>query len=267
MASSAGKRGADRDGDGELEFHERQLAFMEEVAEWNPLGFALLITMVIAPPTVLYHVMLPCWDCADFEAAILRPGTFWGWDIQTTFQGTCARTPQLQPRRVATKLVSGHARRGRRTNAGNCHHLWQGVVNGTPPGATDLDLGSMGYYVRNSVMEAFTQHNPRPCLTDDDVEALAVLIPIAHPPRSLKTFATGQPFGRLVRLAAYVLTPILIALFCILIFSSMVHRYQRDELREARAAAANAKRQFILGKRSSRTQASAADPNRVHSVL
>ena len=31
--------------------------------------------------------------------------------------------------------------------------------------------------VRNSVMEAFTQHNPKACLTADDLEGIATLYP------------------------------------------------------------------------------------------
>ena len=33
------------------------------------------------------------------------------------------------------------------------------------------------FQVRNSMMEALTQHNPKACLADDDVEALATLYP------------------------------------------------------------------------------------------
>lgn len=62
-------------------------------------------------------------------------------------------------------------------NATNCRHLWAGVVAGAPPNDPTLHTGRMGYLVRSSVMETFTQHNPKPCLTADDVEALLTLYP------------------------------------------------------------------------------------------
>ena len=43
----------------------------------------------------------------------------------------------------------------------------------TPPVSRRLRL----FQVRNSMMEALTQHNPKACLADDDVEALATLYP------------------------------------------------------------------------------------------
>ena len=51
-----GRRPADRDGDGALSSSERINAFREEVSHWNPLGFALLVTLIIAPLTILYQV-------------------------------------------------------------------------------------------------------------------------------------------------------------------------------------------------------------------
>ena len=70
---------------------------------------------------------------------------------------------------------------GRRTNASTCHVLWEEVYGGVPPGATAEQVygGEAGgaYAVRNSIMKAFTQHNPQPCLTRDDVEGIATLYP------------------------------------------------------------------------------------------
>ena len=107
-------RRPDQDGDGKLSRHERYEAFMDEVnppspspslyshshtllrlptrtirptlylsmpqvSHWSPIVFAVLLTLVIAPPLVLTYVILPCWECADFEAAILHEaGHFFG---------------------------------------------------------------------------------------------------------------------------------------------------------------------------------------------
>ena len=49
--------------------------------------------------------------------------------------------------------------------------------HGVPHGVRML-TGFLGEYpVRPSVMEAFTQHNPRACLTPDDIEAIVTLYP------------------------------------------------------------------------------------------
>ena len=52
---------------------------MEEAGDINPIVFALIITLIVAPLTLFYSIMLPCWDCNDFEAAILHEtGHFFG---------------------------------------------------------------------------------------------------------------------------------------------------------------------------------------------
>jgi len=116
------------------------------------------------------------------------------------------------------------------------------VREGVPPAATDLEVGAAGYEVRNSVMEAFTQHNPKPCLSDDDVEALATLYPDCSAV-SLSTnvcHKVNLSIG-LVRLFVYVLTPLLLALVFILLLSSWVHAYHKEELEQARRAAWDAR--------------------------
>jgi hypothetical protein len=72
--------------------------------------------------------------------------------------------------------------RGTRFSDFNCSmaHIWEAVRPGVPPDAP-TEIGAAGYRVRDSVMEAFTQHNPRACLTHDDVEALSVLYPDCSP--------------------------------------------------------------------------------------
>ena len=44
----------------------------EEAAEWNPLVTSLQAMLILSPPILLSKIILPCWDCYDFEAASLH---------------------------------------------------------------------------------------------------------------------------------------------------------------------------------------------------
>jgi len=133
-------------------------------------------------------------------------------------------------------------------NGSNCMSLWDETYEGIPPWLppprpnSDVEIGSAGYAVRNSVMERFTQHNPKPCLTDDDVEALATLYPdcsvASHSVNSCSI--TLHNIG-LVRLMIYAILPLLIALILIILFSSIVHWYHQAELKKTRHTLENTK--------------------------
>ena len=49
-----------------------------------------------------------------------------------------------------------------------------------------------------------------------------------------------------MRVAVYVLCPLLITLFCILTFNSIVHCYQKDELEQARIALRQAEKKIKM---------------------
>ena len=92
----------------------------------------------------------------------------------------------------------------------------------------EFDVGAGGYNVRNSVMEAFTQHNPKPCLTEDDVEALATLYPDCSGSVSISTPVCHKVQHNIgVVLSRCRSLPLLITLFCILTFNSIVHYHKR----------------------------------------
>ena len=154
------ERALDRDGDGNIDMKERVLAFVEEASNWNPLLFALLLTLIIAPPLVLSEILLPCWDCADFEAAILHEtGHFFGLGH-----------PDYVPNNLHPQVLSYHPKpdpqnsyssflaEGGRLNASTCtlSYIWDSVNKGVPPNwpADKKEIGKNGYEVRNSVMEA-----------------------------------------------------------------------------------------------------------------
>ena len=139
---------------------------------------------------------------------------------------------------------------GARVNASNCLSLWEGVRPGVPPGAA-LEVASSsssssssssqpaGYPHRDSIMEAFTQNNPRVCLEVDDLEALSVLYPDC----------TGTSLSEVVctvvehrigatRIALHVLLPLLLSFVFIILCSGCVSAYQRRAVDEARGESA-----------------------------
>ena len=241
---SAGKRDIDRDGDGDVTCSERFYAVVEEMADWNPLVFAIVISLVLAPIMLLYAIFLPCWDCADFEAAMLHEvGHFLALghpDNLPTEVLENAATYNAVPITEAAGLLSFNAllAAGEHFTPSSCLSSWADVATGVPMGATGLEKSSQGYLYRGSVMEAFTQHNPRACLMPDDVEALSVLYPDCSNSTSMRggvvtCHQVNHNIG-LIRVTAFVVFPLLFGLIFIVLFSSFIHCYKSDELEEAR---------------------------------
>lgn len=234
----------DRDGDGVFSMEERFLAFVEEASNWNPLLLALLITLIVAPPLILSEILVPCWECADFEAAILHEtGHFFGLGhpdyVPNNLHTDVAKyNPYAKPENVYQEFLAENGR----VNASSCTlaSLWAGVKAGVPKNwpNSSMETGKNGYPVRNSVMEAFTQHNPKPCLTQDDVEALMVLYPDCVETNRVDVVCpkVNHNIG-LVRLSMFVIAPLLIALICIVAFNTIIHAYHKKELDEARKEA------------------------------
>ena len=86
-------------------------------------------------------------------------------------------------------------------------------------------------------MESRTQHNPRTCLFDDDLEALAVLYPDCNAKSALFESVCHNinlNIG-IVRIAVYLLFPTIICLFMVITCSSVVHGFERREAARLRA--------------------------------
>jgi hypothetical protein len=107
---------------------------------------------------------------------------------------------------------------------------------GIPPGAASgidgVDIGQLGYPVRNSLMEAFTQNNPKPCLTPDDVEALTVLYPDCEEATALSDVVCPKVNHNLglVRIGLNVFLPMLICLIFNVTFNTIIHKFQQSEM-------------------------------------
>ena len=106
-------------------------------------------------PARPYQVILPCWECADFEAAVLHEtGHLLGLghldNIPNNLRSDAADfNPSPSPSNVYQAMLAS----GGRLNASACslESLWARVQEGVPPTATDLEIGAGGYAVRNSV--------------------------------------------------------------------------------------------------------------------
>mmetsp|Transcript_37009 Transcript_37009/g.73922 ORF Transcript_37009/g.73922 Transcript_37009/m.73922 type:complete len:267 (+) Transcript_37009:1255-2055(+) len=126
---------------------------------------------------------------------------------------------------------------GMHVNAFTCFSLWNRTAVGVPDGLSDseAEVGYGGYPVRNAVMQAYTQHNPKACLEDDDVEGILTL----YPDCTLTSQSTNVCLHTyhnigFVRLMIFVLLPLLSALIFVISFASCVSRYLEGELEETR---------------------------------
>ena len=79
-------------------------------------------------------------------------------------------------------------------------------------------------------MESTTQHNPKTCLTNDDLQALAVLYPDCGD-FSLSVNVCHRVSLRLglVRITVYVIGPFILGLIIVLLFVGIVHKFADDE--------------------------------------
>ena len=233
------RRKMDRDGDGKLDMQERFLYLLEEISTWNPLVLAVIWCSILAPPLVLYYIFLPCWDCSDFEAAALHEiGHLLGLGHpDKTPDGLHPSVLTINTNPVANQSYNAWLASGGKVNASNCHSLWDDVFYGVPAGlpATQYIMGSNNYETRPSVMQAFTKNNPRACLEDDDVDALAMMYPDCGVQGTSVNIChkVNHNIG-LVRLMVYVLLPLFISLIVIMCLSGIASNYLNKELEEAR---------------------------------
>jgi hypothetical protein len=206
------------------------------VSKWSTLGMTLRMLLLVLPPTFFQLIFLPCFKCFDFEAAATHEvGHVLGFshpDADMEASVCCGHEPGVNVHHSELARMVGEQMVPTVDPAQHCADPWANVTEGVHAGATDLDPTSG---VRASIMRAFTQHMQDVCLSADDLEGLLVLYPdcttpIAATPVCYKT----QHFIGLVRLGAFVLLPVLLALLLLQLLQACVraHQLQRIKSRE-----------------------------------
>lgn len=137
-----------------------------------------------------------------------------------------------------------------------CMYPWDHVVDGVWEGADDMNPNSG---VRQAIMYSLTEHNPKTCLTSDDIEGVYTLYPLCdgralpsstglkkgeagYEREGLECYKTKLYIGA-VRVLVYIFIPILFILVIqILILHCLKshHDVIVDELHESRTKAVQA---------------------------
>ena len=139
-----------------------------------------------------------------------------------------------------------------------CMYPWDHVVDGTWPDANDINPDT-DPPARNAIMYSLTEHNPKVCLTSDDIEGVYTLYPLCdgralpsstglqkgeagYNREGLECYKTKLYIGA-VRVLVYIFVPILIILVIqILILHCLKQHHDElvDELHESRTKAVQA---------------------------
>ena len=136
-----------------------------------------------------------------------------------------------------------------------CMNPWEHVVAGAYPGANDKNADTG---VRQSIMYSLTEHNPKVCLTSDDIEAIYTIYPLCdgralpssaglkkgeagNEREGLECYKTQLYIGA-VRVLIYIFIPILFIMVIQILILACLKRHHDDlvdELHESRTKAVN----------------------------
>ena len=175
-------------------------------------ALTLYLTLLWAPPIIHTTILLPCWECFDFEAAATHEvGHVLGlWHPDEPLFGA--------------NLVHAALANGTRMAAGGCAHPWD-----------DVREAAAGAPAAPAIMERLTQNNPKVCLAQDDLDALNTLYPDCERAISSPVCLKSQHYIGWVRLLVWVGVPVLLTLLAGMVFAACARRYQKEVLRKAQA--------------------------------
>jgi len=184
------------------------------------------------PIAIQNNIVEPCWDCHDFEAAAVHEiGHILGLN-HPNLMGTVDGFP-IGNNSYNTMLASNEGVKAvdlPDQPEDLCYHPLDYVEAGAWPDADDLT--SEG--VRNSIMEALTEHNPKVCLQPDDIEGLYNIYPrcdgrgiTVSTEDTANCFKSDLNFGW-VRVLVYIALPIMLLLFIQLLCLSGLNRHREE---------------------------------------
>lgn len=189
--------GVDSDGDGKVDTcEERIFHSMEEMNSFGVLPLLAILTCLVVPMSLEHNIFSPCWKCFDFEAAAVHEiGHILGLnhpDKMGTIEEGCDHTYiraedclnggfPVGCSSHNTKLASMDGINPflqKDQPADLWENPWKYSVCDAWPEAVDAGEVDPDTKVRQSIMEAFTEHNPQTCLTNDDIESLYMIYPM-----------------------------------------------------------------------------------------
>lgn len=227
------------------------------VAQQSTYIWLIWFTMLVFPLTFYFQVFLPCWECYDFEAAATHEiGHVLGLGHPDRPGG-------------GKNVYNTHLAQGNRWSSSTCDKPWQYVEAGVPPASffPDSTLGSgprgqsVRYSaagdvlvdedgVRPSIMKALTQHNPKVCLMEDDLEALNTLYPDCKTSISLPVcFKTPHNIGW-VRFFVWSVCPVIVMLLLLAALNNRIRKFQLKRYGSA-IQVANRRAEALRSERSS----------------
>jgi hypothetical protein len=236
----------DEDGDGKITCGERAVGGFRVISHWNPIILTIFVLLLIVPPLITGKIFYPCFDCYDFEAAALHEiGHFLGlghhdnipnnWLAPSSYggAGSLELAAPVPGEDSYNWLIAESVLNGVRPNTSLlCKNPWKYVEAGYPLVTPEEDLqeGGGGYMIRNAQMEARTQNNPIPCLTNDDLEGLTTLYPDCGEYALYQNVCHKVQINvGWVRIGVYILIPGIITLLGVVLLNSIVHGFEKRE--------------------------------------
>jgi len=173
-------------------------AYLRSLSTWSVFGTSLRLVLLIVPWTFYRAIFVTCWDCFDFEGAVVHE---WGHVLGLSH-------PDLLTSETNTNYPPTGENLGTVAyEPAACADPWQSVFI-RPTDAENV-----------SVMLGFTQHNPRVCLSEDDQQALWAIYPLCNASfPELYCDDTRLRIGA-VRIFIYILIPFLLGV----VFALVLH--------------------------------------------
>ena len=216
----------------------------DELEKIGVLRTTCLLLSLALPIAIQVNIIAPCWECHDFEAAAVHEvGHILGLghpNVISPKRGYPAGSNSHNTRLASADGIRAFDLLDQPPDL--CSNPWDYVEAGAWNQSDDLtDDG-----VRDSIMEALTEHNPKVCLKPDDMEGLNVLYPrcdgrgvTVSTEAEHNCYKMSARFGW-VRVLIYVFVPIAVILLFQLILLSRLRDYDERIKGELKASASEA---------------------------